>query len=163
MKNKNVLIIGSIILVLFLIVVGYFFYSRNSASQKQAEQTQQDQQQNDIVPTLTPDAIGLVITIRDDKNAMKFDITNASDITHIEYAIAYTAQLQDQQVSQGLTGEIANDNSDKKIGVGYREFGTCSKGVCRYDTVISPIKVTLKVTKRDGKVYDVEKTIDKNS
>lgn len=163
MKNKNLLIVGAIVLVILLAGGGYYLYSRNKASQKQAEQNQQDQEQTTIIPTLTPDDIGLVITIRDDKNAMKFDITNASDITHVDYAVAYTAQVQDQQVSQGLTGEIANDNGDGKIGVIYREFGTCSKGVCRYDTVVSPIKLTLKITKKDGKVYDVEKTIDKNS
>ena len=62
---------------------------------------------------------------------------------------------------QGIIGEI--DTGDLKGGVmetEYREFGTCSSGKCRYDTVVSPIKVALKITKADGKVYQSEKSFE---
>lgn len=157
MKQKQLFI--GIAVIIFVIVFGggLYFFTKNSGSKKvmpSADQTQ-------IVQTLTPDQVGLSITIRPDKNAMQFTLATASDITHVEYTITYVANSKGQQVNQGLFGEIDNTNAAASIGTDkYREFGTCSSGICRYDNVISPVKLTLKITKKDGTIYSVEKSID---
>jgi len=157
MKQKQIIVIAIVIIAAIIVGIGVYFLT-NGKSSKMTNTTQQQQQ---TVQTLTPDEVGLSITIRPDKNAMQFVLSNASDITHVEYTITYIANSKGQQVNQGLFGEIDNANGNSSIGTDkYREFGTCSSGVCRYDTVISPIKLTLKVTKKDGNIYSVEKSIN---
>ena len=148
------------VVVLAIVVGGGVYFITRGGSPKQAQNASQ-QQQEQMVQTLTPDQVGLQITIRPDKNAMQFVLNNAADITHVEYTITYTANQKGQEVNQGLFGEIDNANGSSSIKTDkYREFGTCSSGVCRYDTVVSPVKLTLKITKKDGNIYSVEKTVD---
>lgn len=115
-----------------------------------------DQTQN--VLTLSPDDIGLSVSFRDDNKAMKFNVSNANGINSIEYQISYTKSLDGQDVPEGLIGTVDMNPGDKTASIGYREFGTCSSGVCRYDNVVSPITLTLKIVKSDGKIYQVVKT-----
>src|SRR6185312_15649445 len=111
------------------------------------------QDQGAQVLTLSPDAIGLQIAFRSDNKALKFSINKTQGITDVEYTISYTADQKGQQVQQGLIGQITPDSTQSVWTTNYREFGTCSSGVCRYDSVVSPITLTLKITKTDGKVY----------
>lgn len=152
-QKKLYLIIAAVIIVLLGGAGGYYLMA-----QKQQE-APAAQNQGPQVYVLSPDAIGLVIAFRDDKKAMKFTINNTKDITAVEYTIAYTANQKGQDVQQGLIGELIPDKSQSSWSTNYREFGTCSSGVCRYDTVVSPVTLTLKVTKTDGKVYQVVKTV----
>lgn len=133
----------------------WFTLSRNKTQQIPAvtDDTQQ-------VLTLSPDAIGLTIAFRSDNKAMKFTVANASGMNSIDYQISYTKNIKGEDVPEGLIGTVDMNPGDKTAGIGYREFGTCSSGVCRYDTVVSPIKLTLKIVKSDGKVYQVEKSVD---
>lgn len=158
MKQKQIILIAIAVIALAIIVGGaVYFFTKSIAPKKMASSSDQSQ----IVQTLTPEQVGLSISIRPDKNAMQFALANASDITHIEYTITYVANSKGQDVNQGLFGEIDNTSGKQSIGTDkFREFGTCSSGVCRYDTVVSPIKLTLKITKKDGNIYSVEKSID---
>ncbi|HEX8965112.1 MAG TPA: hypothetical protein VF820_01615 [Patescibacteria group bacterium] len=159
MKQKQLIMIIAAVIVLAVVVGGGIYFLTKGNPQKQAQAPAQQQEQ--MVQTLTPDQVGLQITIRPDKNAMQFVLNNAADITHVEYTITYTANQKGQEVNQGLFGEIDNANGNSSIKTDkYREFGTCSSGVCRYDTVVSPVKLTLKITKKDGNIYSVEKSVD---
>lgn len=157
LRRKNVII--AIIVAIVLLAIGGTVFVLNNHSQKSTQQPSQMLGDMPEVPTLTPDQIGLTITLRPDNKAMKFAIANAKGITDIEYTIAYTANQKGQEVQQGLIGQIAPDAGQTSVETAYREFGTCSSGVCRYDTVVSPITLTLKITKSDGTVYQVTKTI----
>lgn len=154
LKNKLYLIIAAVVLVI-LVAGGAFFV----LSQKKTDAPITEDQTQQVL-TLAPEAVGLDVTFRDDNKAMKFTLNNASDITAAEYQISYTKQLNGDQVPEGLIGDVDITPGSKTAGTGYREFGTCSSGVCRYDTVVSSIKLTLKISKTDGKIYQVEKTID---
>lgn len=154
MKNKWVMV-GVVVVVVALIALGAWFFLGNKSAKKTPVAMDDTQQ----VLTLSPDAIGLIIAFRDDTKAMKFTVGNASGINSIEYQISYTKNLKGQNVPEGLIGTVNMNPGDATAGIGYREFGTCSSGICRYDTVVSPIKLTLKVVKSDGKVYQVEKIV----
>ncbi len=154
LKNKLTLVVAAVVVVLIAVVsVSMLSQKRTAAPTQAASQAQQ-------VLALSPEAVGLDIAFRSDNKAMKFTLNNASDITAAEYQISYTKDVKGSQVPEGLIGTVDVTPGNKTAGIGYREFGTCSSGICRYDNVVSSIKLTLKVSKTDGKIYQVEKTVD---
>lgn len=154
MKWNKMYTIVAVVVAVLLIGVGTWFVLGSKKAQKPAIM---DETQN--VLTLSPDAINLSVAFRADNKAMKFTVGNADGINSIEYQISYTKNLKGEDVPEGLIGTVDMNPGDKTASIGYREFGTCSSGVCRYDTVVSPVLLTLKVVKSDGKVYQVEKTV----
>jgi hypothetical protein len=145
MKDKKVLI--SVVLVVLLLVGGgaYAFLGNKTQTSKQPAQASSEDEQP--VLTLKPEDIGLTMQLRNDKKA-------------VEYQLSYTKEVDGEQLPEGLIGDAKFNPGDKQIAIEYRELGTCSKNVCRYDKVVSPVKVTLKVTKDDSKVYEVESSQD---
>lgn len=127
-----------------------------------AQEATSEFEEEEIVPTLSPDALGLVFewNERPSAPAVRFAIENASDIEHVEYEITYDAVVGGNTVPQGLNGEVTSeDMSGDEIQIKYRELGTCSSGTCRYDQGVTGAKLILKVTKTDGKVYQTEKEL----
>lgn len=146
-KNKKVTAI--ILAVLLLIVGGVFFVTRNQASNPDDGMVSRN------LPKLTPAEIGMVVTVRKDNKALMFELTKAQDIKHVEYTIEYDKEVDGEKVPEGIFG-VMNIAEDGITKTDFREFGTCSSGKCRYDKVVSDIKITLTVSKSDGKDYLVE-------
>lgn len=155
MKPKQLLITAVVVVLLIAGGATWFVMSQKKTQQvpAAADQTQQ-------VLTLSPDDIALTVDFRADNKAMKFTVGKADGINSIEYQISYTKNVKGENVSEGLIGTVDMNPGDKTAAIGYREFGTCSSGVCRYDTVVSPITLTLKIIKSDGKTYQVVKTVN---
>lgn len=159
MQKKKILIAGIIISLLVIFGAGYyFFFFQKSASKDGSEIPPEIQEQ--VIPTILPSDLGLKLMLRGDKKALKFEITNIDGIESLDYQIFYLKEINGEEVPEGLIGEIKVKPFDKKIAIDYREFGTCSSGVCRYDKVVSPVKVTLKIVKTDGKVLQAEDSIE---
>lgn len=158
LQAKQWYIAVAVIIVIVGLVAGgiWLMASKKATTQQIPAVTDQTQQ----VQTLSPDSIGLSVAFRSDNKAMKFTVANADGINSIEYQISYNKIINGEQVSEGLIGTVDMNPGDKTAGIGYREFGTCSSGVCRYDNVISPITLTLKIVKSDGKVYQVVKQVN---
>lgn len=154
MQQKNVLISAIIVLVLLILGSGYYFFFPKATKPQEPTSPVIEEE---IIPTITADALGLEFVLRKDKKAAKFTIMNAKDIESVEYQISYLKEINGEEIPEGLIGEAAPE--DGEVSIDYREFGTCSSGVCRYDKVVSPVKLTLKITKTDGKVYSAEETI----
>lgn len=153
--NKKVIIIVAVVVLLLLGGGGYMVLSKNATAKPTPTPVAQEEE---VVQDISPKDIGFKITLRNDNKAVKFEIDNASDIATVDYQISYTKEVNGEQIPEGLIGDAKPENG--KIETKYRELGTCSSGVCRYDKVVSPIKVTLKVTKSDGKVYKAEDSIE---
>ncbi|HSX40243.1 MAG TPA: hypothetical protein VLF68_01380 [Candidatus Saccharimonadales bacterium] len=158
MKNNRVLI-GIAVLVVVIIVGGIFVLSSRNSSSKQATQNSEDV----VIPTLTPDEIGLTMTARDDKKAVKFVISKVDGITGVDYELTYNTGAN---VPRGVIGHIdvtpgmstiTPNNPDTN---GYIILGTSSSGKYKYDEGVTSVKLTLKITKNNNKVYQVEKTLD---
>lgn len=165
MKDKRVLVV--IIVVLLLLGGGAFVLSSNKAK-KAAEQ--QPTAQEEVIPTLTPSEIGLTMMTDSSGKRVKFVIANVSDIKRIEYEITYDADVPQSssgdngggdgsKVTRGTGGEADIKSSDTKYESKYHDLGSCSSGTCVYYSGIDEIKLLLKVTKRDGKVYQVEDSL----
>lgn len=144
--------------VFFVLIVagGVFLLSRN-----QSEDTGDGGVtiEDSGLPNLDPEDIGMEVTVRADKKAIMFELTKADDIKRVEYTIEYEKEIEGETVPEGIFGEM-NIASDGITKTDFREFGTCSSGRCRYDNVVSDITIVLKVTKKDGKDYEVRKVVE---
>lgn len=156
--NKNLLIAIVSVVVIGLAGGAYYFFS--SASKPSAKPVSIQQEDEQVIPTMSPSDLGLKMSFRSDKKAMKFEIENGKDISLVEYQISYTKEINGEQVPEGLIGEARPKDGSSVINIDYREFGTCSRNVCRYDNVVSAVKLTLKITKTDGKVFSAEDTLN---
>lgn len=140
---------------LILTILGAAFFLSRQKSYKSS--TDEIIETSDL-PQLSPEDIGMKVTVRPDGKALMFELTKARDIELVEYTIEYEKEIDGERVPEGIFGlmEIGKDGITK---TDFREFGTCSSGKCRYDNVVSDIKIVLKVTKKNGKEYQVEKIV----
>jgi len=155
-KNKKVLGVVGVIVALVILALGAFLVFGNNS---ETEEDPYGSMDTSSLPELTPEDIGMVVTLRDDNRALMFELTKADDIKSVEYTIEYDVNTEDGGTTgQGIFGlmNIAEDGITK---TDFREFGTCSAGKCRYDDVASDVTVNLKVTKTDGKDYKVTKVV----
>lgn len=155
LKDKKILSILGILIAIALIGGGLFFFLNNSSDSDSPSDEFIDASN---LPELSPEDIGMVVTVREDNQAVMFELTKADDIEHVEYTIEYEAQTEEGIANQGIFGEM-NIGKDGITETDFREFGTCSAGKCRYDDVVSDITINLKVTKKDGKEYQVQKIV----
>ena len=154
LKNKKVIAAIAVFLIL-IIAGGVLFLLKNQSS---SGSSTDDLIATSDLPELSPEEIGMVVTVRKDKKALMFELTKADDIARVEYTIEYEKELDGETVPEGIFGEM-NIGEDGITKTDFREFGTCSAGRCRYDNVISDITIVLKVTKKDGKEYQVTKIV----
>ncbi len=158
-KNRSTQIIIGVVVILIVGGGGYFFLASKN-SQSISDQTVN----TNLVSTLSPSAIGLKLEASPDKKKVRFTIANASNIKAIEYELTYdansTAQEQSEgaqaQVQRGITGQ-ANISSDSgNYQSTWLILGSQSANVVRYDTGVKSVSITLKITKADNKVYQVQ-------
>ena len=163
--NKGVVI--AIVVVLVLLLGGGGFYFMSSKNKAPAQEEQADQ--TDQVLTLSPEEIGLTVDPKSDKKAVKIKIDKASDIKSIEYQVTYeadsTAQEKaeggDPRVQRGITGQA--DIKGGSYESDWLDLGSCSRNVCRYDTGVEKVDVTLKIVKKNGKTFEAQTSLDLNS
>lgn len=160
MKDKRVLI-GISAVVVVLLIGGLLFMKLRAHPAPEVTQ-----QEETVVPTVAPSDLGLSFVSRPDKKAVKFTIAKVDGITKIEYFISYkhtdtSGQSEDGggDISEALYGAVDVKPGQSAIETEYRDLGTCSSGTCRYHTVTSPVTLTLKITKSDGKVYSAEASL----
>lgn len=154
MKDKKVVIGFGIVVVLILIVAAYYFFSSSPKTSEQTSQVQSDVPEEEIVPTLVPKELGLTLTARADKKAVKFSIDNVDDITLVEYEITYLAK---GDIQRGVIGSLEPVNG--KLESKYIDLGSCSSGKCKYDEGVTSVKFLLKITKKDDKTYQTEESL----
>jgi len=149
--NKNILIIGSIAVVVLLGGGGFYLASKFTAKGPTPTPTPDSQQ----ILTLSPSDIGLTLSAitlgKFADHGVELKVANISDISSIDYQLSYIAK---GNIPRGAIGhvDIKSGNTEFKQQL---YFGTCSD-VCHPDSDVSGVKVTLKVTKNDGRIYSVE-------
>lgn len=161
MKNQN-LIIGVVIGVMILVGGGIFVLSSNKkAVQAPVKQTPVENE----IATLYPDEIGLDLATRSDNKKVVFKIEKPQGIKTIEYELTWGAKVEDKSsgsildVVQGTTSNGPIEINGKPYKSAEIVMGTCSD-VCHYDIGVNNIKIILKITKTDGKLYQSQKTLE---
>jgi len=162
-KNKGVIIAVIIVVLILLGGGGYLFLANKNAP------TTQDETINDnSVQTLSPSAIGLKLEASSDKHKIRFAIAQASDIKSIEYELTYNANSTaaeqsegaDAQVQRGITGTENITSGTSNYQSTWLILGSQSSNIVRYDTGVKSVSITLKITKSNGKVYQVQDNLN---
>ena len=147
--DKKVLRILAAVLVILL--GGYFLLFANKTSTK-TPATQEFQQQE--IPTISAEELGLTLTSGFANKTVILTVTNTGGLKLLEYELSYTSK---GNIPRGAISQIEIKNPGKPIKQEIT-LGTCSD-VCHYDEGVSDIKLILKVTKNNGKVFQAEKTL----
>ena len=156
LKDKRVLVAATVaVLALVLIVVGVFMLTMGSSSSQNPQQAAAPTE----VPVLSlqPSDIGLTLVEAANMQTATMTITKTSDITSVDYQLSYNAEVAGQSIPRGTIGHADVKTPGQTI-TQKMVFGTCSD-VCHYDTGITEIKLIVKVTKTNGKVYQVEQAV----
>ncbi len=155
LKDKRVLIAAGVaVLALVLIIVGVVMLTKGPASSPNAPQG--------AVPTevpvlsLQPGDIGLTLVEAANMQTATMTITKTDDIASVDYQLSYNAIVSGQSIPRGTIGHVDVKNPGQTI-TQKMVFGTCSD-VCHYDAGITQVQLIVKVTKTDGKIYQVELT-----
>lgn len=163
MKDKKTLIIVAVVVAL-LLIGGIFLMMKKSPASSTANQTSNFDE--DVIK-LEPSAIGLKIAALSNNHQIKFTLSKAEGITHIEYELSYEADSaggssedgeSSGRITRGVAGEDTIDNQSTYTSKAL-DLGSCSSGTCRYDKGVTGIHLLLKVTKSDDKVYQVEDSL----
>ncbi|MDP3988454.1 MAG: hypothetical protein Q8P80_04925 [Candidatus Levybacteria bacterium] len=152
LKNKI------LIIVLAVVVLGgggLFVFSQSKSSSKQVSTPTLAAEE--VVPTILPADLDFTITVREDKKAIKFQVGNIKDIESVDYEVSYLAK---GNIPRGAIGHADVKPGDTKIETKYIDLGTCSSGRCKYDEGVTSVKVILKITKKDGKVFQAEQSAE---
>lgn len=145
--KKNKMLGGILIIVMLLLVGGGIFLATKKSSKSVTPPAQQEE-----ILTLSPEDIGLSLAMGSDQKRVIMEIANTEGLTSVEYQLSYTSKGDIPRGAIG-TAEVKGNAIKKEI-----ILGTCSD-VCHYDQDVSDIKLILKVTKADGKIYQVEKIL----
>lgn len=143
-KNNKSLLIGGGILIVLLIGGLVLFTNKSTPATTSTIQEQS-------VPEISADEIGLTLKPGSDKQRVVMSVSKTSDISSLDYELSYTAK---GDLPRGAIGQL-DVKSGKKTAEIY--LGTCSD-VCHPDLDVTNIKLIVKVTKTDGKVYQAEAT-----
>lgn len=153
--SRNTVIIIIVAVVILLGGGGFYLASRNTQKGPTPTPTPDSQQ----VLTLQPSDIGLILAGIDTGkfagHGISINILKIADIASIDYQLSYTAK---GNIPRGAIGHVDIKPSDTKF-MQQLPFGTCSD-VCHFDSDVSDVKVTMKITKNDGKIYSVEQAFN---
>lgn len=163
LKNKP-LLIGIVVLILLVLGGGFYFLSANKKAPAPTETTQ-----DQVILDMKPEEIGLSMELTPDEKKVRFKADKLNGVSHLEWEFSYDADIpvdpdagggeEGGKVTQSFGGETdVHGNSYESV---FRELGTCSTGgKCRFDTGIEKVDLLLKVTKSDGKIYQVKDSIN---
>ena len=164
MNKKKGIIVGVIVLALIL-GGGFFFLAarKSSTSNTIPKDTQQL-----VIGKLTPESIGLNLLLSSNNRKVRVIVEDVSDIKMLEYDITYDADIPASELAPGEeSGKVERGfNDEAKIAANQSRYeskdfdlGSCSRNVCRYDTGVEEVRILMKVTKRDGKIYEVQDSV----
>lgn len=164
MKNNKVLLVGVVIVVLLLLGGGFLVLSSKRPTSLPITQDEELQ----TIEKLSPADIGLSLVPSYGNKRVKVVVSKSEDIKSLAYDISYEADIPASELAAGEQGgQVERGFSDEVTLAGQKssyeskefDLGSCSKNVCRYDTGVTEIKILMKVTKMDGKVYQVEDSV----
>ena len=154
LKNKVVLVVAGVIVLLILVGGLFLLTSKKSTPTQDTANTNAIPTQIPI-PTITADSIGLTLKAGTGGKTAIATVANPAGISDLEFTLTYLALVNGEDVERGVTGKltITSKSASKEI-----TLGTCSD-VCHYDTGVKNLKLILKVTKDDGKIYQADASL----
>jgi len=150
MKNKNLIIAIAVTLFLLIIGGGAFLLSGKKTEKLKSTSLEAEEQINKI----SADEIGLNLSMGRDGKRVILEVKKTDDIDLLDYQLSYNSK---DNIPRGAIGHIDVKSKGQPIK---KEIvlGTCSD-VCHYDEDVTDIKLILKITKTDGKIYQAETSL----
>jgi len=150
-KDKKILIAIVVALLVVIAVVLYFVFTRGGSSFKTTQNPEEEAIL--VIPTIEPEEIGFDLSSGKQGKTVILEVAKTDGLEVVEYTLSY----QDAEgIERGAYGQL---DLDETPAIKEITLGTCSD-VCHYDEGVESVKIVLKITKTDGKVYQLEKTID---
>ncbi|MEM4271220.1 MAG: hypothetical protein QXO70_03965 [Candidatus Pacearchaeota archaeon] len=147
--NKKLIIAIGIILIITVAAGGALLLLG-----KKSVKVQNDVEVEEQINEISKEEIGLNLAMGKDGKRVILSVEKTDDITSLDYQLSYNSK---DDIPRGAIGHI-----DVKIkGQPIKKeitLGTCSD-VCHYDEDVSDIKLILKITKKDGKIYQAKASL----
>lgn len=89
-------------------------------------------------------SVGLSVKFRSDRKAVILTATNLGLASSVTYELTYLSK----GISQGAGGALSTVSNTATPTI---LFGTCSSGVCRYDSDITNARLTVTTTLKNGR------------
>lgn len=150
LKNRKVVVAAGIV-ILLVIFLGFLFLSNKFSTTQNSQDTSALPTQIPV-PTITADLLGLTLKAGAGGKTVIVTLANVTGIIGVEYELSYTSK---GDIPRGAIGQL--DLTKKPVSKEIT-LGTCSDK-CHYDEEVSNIKIVLKITKDDGKVYQAEQSL----
>lgn len=142
-KDKNILIIAGVVLV--VVLVG-FFLLRGRGGQT-ALNREEVLPTSEVIPTVDA-SVRVSVTANKKKTEVELAINGIPKGTQtIEYELSYNTEGDIPKGTAASPTDVSGQSSYSKTIT----LGTCSSGSCVYDKVTGPIKVTIKFDGSYGK------------
>lgn len=132
---------------LFFIPILVFFYSFTLPSSVEAKRLlpQAQSQKTDVKTGKNPSrGVTTSVKFRDDRKAIIVNFTNLSVASSVSYILSYNTRGTQQAAGGSITLPTSEPVTRELL------FGTCSKGVCRYDTGITNAKFVVTTVLKSG-------------
>lgn len=131
MKNKTIIFILVILVVLMIHVIPSSCYAARKRVRKATQQ-----------PVYVPQGVEAYVRFRADRRGLLINFSNFSNLQSGSYELLY----ETNGVTQGAGGSIIlGDSSTKEV-----LFGTCSGGVCNWHENITNARLSIYSTLKDG-------------
>lgn len=85
------------------------------------------------------------VKFRSDRRAIVATFSNLSVASNVTYSLSYDSKGMTQGAGGSLKGDAGDPTTRELL------FGTCSSGVCRYDSGITNAKLVITTTLKTGK------------
>jgi hypothetical protein len=167
LKDKRVVGGGIAFVVIFVVLVGLVIWRINSPATGGPTLSQDE---TTPVVKMNPEEIGLTLDAPQGKY-FQLTVSKLEGIEKLDWEFSYDADVakdpdfpaadtEGQKIGQSFEGHAtkADFTGDTYTSL-KRELGSCSKNICRFDTGIEKIDLVMKVTKSDGKVYQINDSI----
>lgn len=162
LKNKTFIIVAVVALVLILGGGGFFLLSKRSAPSADTASSNQSSEQQ--VLTMKPEDIGLTLTRTTYTKksppgpALHMEITKLNGVKSVDCEIHYShATDTGERTTEGLLCNLEVKSDMSTISQDF-PFATCSD-VCHYQKDIKDVEAIIKVSKDDGKTYQVDQKL----
>lgn len=160
---KNNKLIFGLIVIIVLAIVGFFVFNMFSGGGSSGDGGG-SRFENQNVMEVDPEEIGLELELSDNEQVVLITASKIDGIESLEYELTYDAEDEFEGetnvIPRGAVGTLTISGDEASAEV---DLGTCSSGVCKYDKVVSPISVLIKINYENGEVGAAEAEIEISS
>lgn len=125
----------------------FFFFAGNASAKKLLPQAKLPSIPGTKVTTSSKTkGINVSVKFRGDRRAIVVNFSNLSIASSVNYTLSYNTRRTTQGASGTINPSTFPDPTSREL-----IFGTCSHGVCRYDTGLTNARFVVTTTLKGGK------------